>query len=328
MNIFFQNLLNRITFVFLLLCLLTHSPALKAFGQTNELTTTRPRLEVEPVALDWKSFEWPALEYNRSSLKRGAALYELPNAEVLKFEIVFLFSGGVYTTPKEKRQVLLALSSLLLLGGTKNFSYEELTHYMSKEGINLNVNTHPKGSLMLTASGLSDDFEKVINLVNEVLVSPRWETQALSTWKELNKNRFLQFIQGNTSGQQMTFVQMESMKQALGKDNHLTTYIERLSPKINDSITYEEVKSLAKEIITTQGLQVVLIGKYPLSAPKEIARVVHNIPNSDLLVPIWSPGKTTLPPQKKIKAIVISKPDMTQNILSLAYYFPTLGKLS
>ena len=77
-------------------------------GSGAPLSSQRPTTIAKPVALPWRDIAWPSLDYHRTPIAGGGALYSLLGQSGRKFRIDAVFEIGAYTLPQTKRPLLNA----------------------------------------------------------------------------------------------------------------------------------------------------------------------------------------------------------------------------
>lgn len=295
----------------------------------DSLQSIRPVIFSKPVELNWRSINWPSINYTRTPVDRGAAIYSLPSETALKFKINIIFPSGVYTLPKEERPAFGAMVDLLGLGGIGNLSFDELQNYTTEYGINLKSSLLPNGQFIISADALSQDFSKVTDLLTDMILKPRFDKTALPLWKQQSTDAFKNLLDTNTPEKQYRFIDQQANSIVFGKDHYFTSSIERSSPATLNKITYEKVKDIYKKVISRNGLNVFISGSFSQKDLETVKTLVSQIPYLDPAVKTWLPSRGMQDRNSNlIRTEIISKPDMSQCNISLRYYFPKLGKLN
>lgn len=295
----------------------------------QDLQSKRPVIFSKPIELDWHAISWPSVNYLRTPIDGGAAIYSLDNETNLKFKINIVLPGGVYTLPKEDRPAFGAMVDLLLLGGSGNYSYDELENYTSENGINIRSTILANGQIMLSADALSSDFPKVIELLRNIILKPRFDSTSLPLWKQRAKDSFKNLLDFNTFDKQYRLIEQQANSILFGKNHYLSTVIERSSPENIEKITIQKVKELNKKSVSKNGLNVFLAGSYSSGDFEKLKKLITDIPHLNPQIRFWLPTKEIEQEKmNKIRTVFITKPEMSQSNISLRYYFPKIGKLN
>ncbi|WP_397600364.1 M16 family metallopeptidase [Silvanigrella sp.] len=299
-----------------------------AYGQ-EALQSTRPIIFSKPTELNWRSITWPSINYSRIPVDGGAAIYTLPSESALKFKINIILPGGVYSLPKEDRPSYGAMVDLLAYGGIGNLNFDELQNYTTEYGINLKTSLLANGQIIISTDALTQDFSRVIDLLTDIILKPRFDKAALPLWKQQSNDAFKNLLDSNTSEKQFRFIDQQANSIIFGKDHYFATTIERSSPKSIDKINYEKIKELYKKTISRNGLNAFISGSYSQKDLDKLKNLISKIPYLEPSIRTWLPSRNIENSNlKSIRTEIITKPDMSQCNISLRYYFPKIGKLN
>ena len=277
--------------------------------------------------LDWRSIPIESIDYNRKGIKGGAALYTLPNSSSLKFRIQFVFPDGVFSNAKKDITTLNALSDLLILGGFGKKNYAEIEKILTQNAISLSTSLNELGQLTITCEALKEDFSRSINLLEELILTPIFDSKALELWKQQARNSYKSFTNANTLAIQMQFIGAEASKLAFGSQHYLATAIQRSSPKYTNAVKLTDIKNIYKKIRNRNGLIVMLSGAYPAKSEFKVKRLISKVSSDEIPTLKWVPRRLKKT-ASKVKLAIIRKPDMTQSQISLRYYYPGIGELN
>lgn len=297
-------------------------------GATGPLPTTRPTVKTKPVPLDWRSILWPTLDYTRTPIVGGAALYAISDQSAKKFRIDVLFEGGVYSTPREKRPSLGAAVDLLLQGGIGQMSFEKLQKVLTENGIQMSTRLTRTGYFQVSVEALSSDFPLALKLLEDLLLRPKFEDEALTLWKQERIDDFEALLDASNSRKQNAFIEQEAMTLAFGDDHYFATSLQRASKKSISAVKLEDVKSLAKKLINRASMNVLLSGTFSSQNHLALEKVLGALPRQLPPTFSWLPDRPKQAPSSVIKVTLIRKPDMSQAAVSLRYIFPKSGRLN
>ncbi|WP_186643612.1 M16 family metallopeptidase [Fluviispira vulneris] len=299
-----------------------------AFSQ-DSLKSIRPAVSIKPVELDWRSIKWPSINYTRIPVDGGAAIYSLHSSTALKFKVTFVFSGGVYAFPESERTAFGAFSDLITLGGFGDLNFDQIQNYTTEYGINIRSSITPLGQFVITADALSEDFPRLLSLVNNMILKPKFEEKALDLWKQQSIDAFNNLMDSNTIEKQYRFIDIEATKLAFGKEHYFAKSIERVSPSVIKKVTYDQIKNIYKRTISKNGLNVSISGSFTQKDFDSLRQLVGKIPYLEPSIKTWYPSrKMNTQNAKKINTVIIKKSDMSQSTVSLRYYYPKFGKLN
>jgi zinc protease len=112
------------------------------------------------------------------------------NKELPLVEISMVIDGGVNQDKIELPGVAGMVSSVLPQG-TKNRTPEELEEEIELLGSNINMYSG-REEITMSASSLSRNFEKTLDLMREIILEPRWDSAEFEMARIRTKNRIIQ----------------------------------------------------------------------------------------------------------------------------------------
>ena len=299
-----------------------------AFGQ-DSLQTTRPIVFSKPTELNWRSINWPSINYSRIPVDGGAAIYTLPSESALKFKINIILPGGVYAHPKEDRPSFGAMVDLLIYAGIGNLNFDELQNYTTEYGINLKTSLLANGQIIISTDALIQDYSRVIDLLTDIILKPRFDKSALPLWKQQSKDAFKNLLDSNTQEKQYRFIDQQANIIIFGKNHYFANAIERSSPAVLEKVNYDKINEIYKKSISRNGLNVFISGSFTQKDLDKLKNLIAKIPYLEPSIRTWLPSREIENQNSKlIRTEIITKPDMSQCNISLRYYFPKLGRLN
>src|SRR5688572_27650059 len=166
--------------------------ALALFSQLQDLAAADRRIPDRPEKLTF-----PALEYHppdprqyRVQLGSGPVAYLVPNRELPLVNIVVYVKSGDYLVPDGQAGLGQFLENLLIRGGTRQRSAEDLDERLAFLAANLSCSVDDTET-SLTLNLLSKDLEEGLTILREVLSEPRFQTNRF----DLRRQELLQTIQ-------------------------------------------------------------------------------------------------------------------------------------
>jgi hypothetical protein len=293
-------------------------------------TARSEKADVLEKPLDWRTIAWQSLNFSRIPVDGGAGIYALPERGVRKFRLSFLFAGGMYGFPRERAAEVSAAVDNLILGGAGNRTYEELSRYVSDNGISLETKLNEQGDLVLTVEALTADFSKALALINDVLLRPRFDKNAFQIWKQDKIDEFTSLSDAGDAKKQMRFMNYVMNRMSLGENHFLTQTLQRSSPRVLNSIQPERFAEVAKAMVARIGLNVVLSGGFSKAHVASLQSFVVAIPVGNILPEMWLVERPSpsLASGQKVRVAIIQKPDMKQASAELRIVVPHVGRLS
>lgn len=289
---------------------------------------SRPTVVSKPVPLPWRNINWPSLNFNRTAIDGGAALYTIAGETGKKLRIDLLFETGVYTVPRAMRTNLGATVDMFLLGGAGQRSYEELQRFLADNGIQVSTNISTLGQFHIALELLSGDFPKAIAALEDMILRPRFEQDALEIWKMEQKDSFKALLDGSSTRKQARFVEQEALRLAFGSDHYFAQSLARTSPPELAKVTASNIRNIASQIINRAGLNAILSGNINSQQQRALVKLLEKVPRLQPVTYSWLPDRVRSSDSKKIRMTIIQKNDLSQASLTLRYYLPKIGKLN
>ncbi|MFZ9520048.1 MAG: M16 family metallopeptidase [Silvanigrellaceae bacterium] len=302
--------------------------AIAQSGGGGALTNQRPAVVSKPVPLNWRSILWPSLNYSRTPIDGGAALYSIFGETGKKIRLDFLFETGVYSIPRQLRTNLSATVDMFLQGGAGNRNYEELQKFLSDNGIQVTTGTSQLGQFTVTVEMLSSDFNLAMSALESMLLKPRFDRDALEIWKMEQSDAFQATLDGGTARKQGRFIEQEAIRLAFGNEHYFAHALARMSKPELEKVTQDKLRQIAGLLINRAGLNVVLSGNINTKQEKAVADLIRKIPRLTPVSYSWLPDRIKSPVSNKIRIAIIRKADLSQATLTLRHYLPNIGKLN
>lgn len=322
-----RHLVHAVT-VMLALCGTATNAAAQSGSGSAGLANQRPAVLGKPVQLNWRSINWPSLNFSRTPVDGGAAMYTIPAETGKKIRLDLLFQTGVYNLPREWRTNLSATVDMFLQGGAGARNYEELQKHLADNGIQVTTTTSPLGQFLITIELLSTDFGTAVAALEDMLLRPRFDRDALEIWKMEQNDGFQAVLDGGSARKQGRFIEQEAIRLAFGSEHYFAHALARMSKPEIDKVTQDKVRQIAGLLINRAGLNVVLSGSVNSKHEKSVADLIRKIPRLAPVSYSWMPDRLKPSGSGKLRMTIIRKPDLSQCTLSLRYYLPHIGKLN
>jgi predicted Zn-dependent peptidase len=314
-----------------ILCTLSVSlpaPFAQAQSGAGALTNERPAVQSKPVPLNWRSINWPSLNFNRTAVDGGAALYSIFGETGKKIRLDLLFETGVYSLPRHMRTNLSATVDMFLQGGAGARNYEELQKFLADNGIQVTTSVSSVGQFHIAVEMLSPDFSLAMSALEDMLLRPRFDRDALEIWKMEQGDAFQALLDGGNSRKQGRFIEQEAMRLAFGSDHYFAQALARTSKPELEKVTAEKMRQIAGLLVNRAGLNVVLSGNINAKQEQSVLQLIRKIPRLTPVTYSWLPERVRTTGSNKLRMTIIRKPDLSQATLTLRYYLPAIGKLN
>jgi zinc protease len=310
-----------------LVMLFTSLMPTSSLAQDGQLSSQRPVIAAKPLQLPWRQIKWPSIDYARVSLPSGGALYTMKSTSEKKFKLDIVFRGGTFALPEADRPAMGATIEMLTLGGAGKRSYQDIQNYALSEGLQLEAQVADTGGLQLSASGLAKDFAKVIPLIEDIILRPRFDPAALDLWKQMKADEFNSTLEASSGRKQQAFVQQEASRLLFGDKHFHSRSLFRKSTKVTKNVEMAQIKKLYPSLINSTGIRILLAGGVTDANEKELQRLVAKFPAGPYQPSQWIPYR---PKYKngKTQVTIIRKPDLSQSQVSFQIYSPSFGHLN
>lgn len=174
--------------------------------------------------------------------KNDMVVYGIENNELPLVEFSLRIKGGMWLDDPQKVGVA-NLMALVMQEGTKNKTPEELQDALGQLGANINISAASE-YITINGSCLTRNYEKVMALLDEMLLEPRWDVKEFERLKQRVVNQIQQ--QG---AQPATVTQRAFLKTIYGENNILSNLpIGTLATVQN--ITLEDLKNYYDKNLT------------------------------------------------------------------------------
>lgn len=289
---------------------------------------SRPTVVSKPVPLPWRNIQWPSLNFNRKAVDGGAALYTIAGETGKKIRIDLLFETGVYTIPRNMRTNLAATVDMFLLGGAGQRNFEELQRFLADNGIQVSTNISTLGQFHIALEMLNGDFPLALSALEDMILRPRFEQDALEIWKMEQKDSFQALLDGGNSRKQARFIEQEALRLAFGSQHYFAQSLARTSPPQLEQVTANKIRQIAAQLINRAGLNAILSGNFNAKQEASLTRLLTKVPRLQPVTYAWLPDRVQTESSRKVRMTIIQKSDLSQANLTLRYYLPKIGKLN
>jgi zinc protease len=169
-----------------------------------------------------------------SSLSNGIKIYGIEQDELPLVQYSIVLDGG-HIAEEISKAGLANLTASLMNEGTKNKTPEELEDAIGLLGASIRVSSGDE-DLSINVSTLKKNFEKTIELVEEMLLEPRWDEEQF----DLAKSRVINSLKRNRANP--SYLASTTLdKLIFGKDNILSVESSGTEASVS-SITIDDLK--------------------------------------------------------------------------------------
>lgn len=168
-------------------------------------------------------------------LGNGMEVLGIENDELPLVQFTIVLKGGHYLDPLDKSGTALLLADMMM-EGTKNKTPLELEEEIERLGASINITTSST-AITISANTLARNYEKTLELVEEMLLEPRWDTAEFTLAKARLQNRLLR-----SKADPNTLAGNEFMKLVYGPEHIFSTDRQGTETTVA-AITIEDLKA-------------------------------------------------------------------------------------
>lgn len=243
-----------------------------------------------------------------ATLENGIKVYGIENRELPLVEFSLAIDGGHLFDTQEKNGVANLMTDIMM-EGTVTKTPEELEEEIELLGSNISMYT---GNLNVNirASSLSRNFRKTIDLVQEILLEPRWDEEEFNRIKTKTAND-LKRRQANPN-----YVSNKIFTEKIyGKDNIMSVPVSG-SPETIAGLTIDDLKGYYANYFSPNVTRIHIVGSITKAeAMKVLSGLEKNWAPKDVQIPTLdypeNPQNTQL--------YFVDFPDAKQSIINIGY---------
>ena len=171
----------------------------------------------------------------QTKLENGIRVAGIENKEVALVQFEIVIDGGLLLDNINKVGVANMLARMMTQG-TKNKTPQELEEAIQQLGASINVFADTE-DLSISVNTLAKNYQQTVDLVEEILLEPRWDTKEF----DLIKQSVLSTLK-QQEGSPNTIAQNQYNELLYGKENIRSRNILGTSASVN-SITMDDLKN-------------------------------------------------------------------------------------
>ncbi|MDQ3635439.1 MAG: insulinase family protein [Acidobacteriota bacterium] len=244
----------------------------------------------------------------KDKLKNGLEIYGIENTEVplVNFEIVI--DGGQLLDNKSKVGVANMLARMMTQG-TKNKTPEELEEAIQQLGASINVSAATE-DVTIRVNTLARNYRPTLELVEEILLEPRWDTKEFDLIKQSTISQIRQ-----QEAIPNAIAQNEFNKLIYGKNNIRSQNILGTIESVN-SITIDDLKAFYNKNLSPSVARMLVVGALD---KKEITTPLKTLGSKWESKTVVIPNYETPKPPTESKVYFYDVPDAKQTVISFGY---------
>lgn len=246
-----------------------------------------------------KPLQWnlPAIE--KTALKNGFKLYLLNDHTLPLFQAkIYLKSGSAYD-PQALPGVASLTTNLLIEGGTKQKTPEQVDEWLDSRAIQLSSDVG-KETTVITVTALAEQWQEALAMLKEVLLEPRWDEKRF----KLAKTKTLEWIRRQEDHPEVV-ASWTFREKVYGKDH---PWGRRPDPKAVEKIKPKDLIAFYQTYFQPNRMLLTVAGDLPGEEIKKwVEKEFKDLPEAEISEPKWE----VLPLATKPEQTAVKK-DLTQ----------------
>jgi zinc protease len=243
-----------------------------------------------------------------ATLENGIKVYGIENRELPLVEFSLVIDGGHRFDTPEKNGVANLMTDIMM-EGTASKTPEELEEEIDLLGSRISMYTSDL-NLNIRASSLSRNFGKTIDLVQEILLEPRWDEEEFDRIKTKTVNDLKRSQASPNYVSNKVFTEM-----VYGKDNIMSTPASG-SPETIDALAIDDLKRFYASYFSPNITRIHVVGSITKA---EALKALSGIEQ------IWKPKEVQIPSLEYAQGVDNTKlyfvdfPDAKQSVINIGY---------
>ncbi len=261
---------------------------------------------VEPEYGDSPDVKVP--EVWNASLNNGMEVFGIENNELPLVQFTLEIEGGLLLENINKTGVSNLMADLMMRG-TANKTPEQLEEAINELGANLNVNAG-RQTISITANTLSRNFGKTLDLVEEILLEPRWDEKEFELAKQSTLSQIAQQSANPNS------IATNAYNKILYGEDHILGYNSIGTTNSVESITIQDLKDYYNANISPSVSDFMIVGSISKS---EVTTALNQLEEQWEAKPVQIP-EFVIPEQPEAsKVYFYDVPNAKQSVLRFGY---------
>ena len=241
----------------------------------------------------------------KESLSNGMKVWGIVQNELPLVQYSIIINGGHMLDKVEKAGVA-NLVAAMMNEGTKNKTPEELEEAVGLLGASIRVNSSNE-DISVEVSSMAKNFEKTIALVQEILLEPRWDSEAF----DLAKSRIINNLKRNAASPD--YLASNTLNKLMFGDNILATDATGTEASVK-TITIDDLKDYYNKYLSPSIARFLIVGDV------DMARVKKALTDLNLK---WKPKNVVIPeikvpgPPEKSQIYFDDVPGAKQSVIAI-----------
>lgn len=250
----------------------------------------------------------PTPDIWESSTSNGIKLYGIENTETPLVQFNLNIKGGLLLDDPEKVGVANMLTDIMM-EGTKNKTPQELEEIIEELGASIRMSTG-RESITITGSTLAKNYTKVMDIVSEILLEPRWDEKEF----EIIKQRTISNIRQRESNPNS--IASNVYNKLIYGEAHIFSNNISGTPSSVESITMDDLKAYYENFLTPSNTTMHIAGAVQkIDVENSLTRIASSWVSKDVTIPEFPlPERTT-----KSQIYFVDVPDAKQSVIRLGY---------
>ena len=241
----------------------------------------------------------------KASLTNGMKIWGIAQNELPLVQYSIVLNGGHMLDKVEKAGVASLLAAMMN-EGTKNKTPEQLEDAIGLLGASIRV-TSSNEDISVEVSSMSKNFEKTIALVQEMLLEPRWDTEAFA----LSKSRTINNLRRNAASPD--YLASSTLNKLMFGDNILAIDAMGTDASVA-AITIEDLKDYYNKYISPSLSRFIVVGDIDQS---KVMKALNGLNQKWKLKDISIPEIKIPAPPEKSQIYFVDVPGAKQSVISI-----------
>ena len=250
----------------------------------------------------------------KASLSDGMKIWGIVQNELPLIQYSIVIDGGHMLDKTEKAGVA-NLVAAMLNEGTKNKTPEQLEDAIGLLGASIRVSSGNE-DITVEVSSMSKNFEKTLALVQEILLEPRWDSEAFA----LAKSRIVNNLKRNAASPD--YLASSTLNKLMFGDNILSIDATGTETSVN-AITIDDLKEYYAKYFSPSISRFLIVGDIDqIKVKSALADLNKNWKPKEVVIPaIKVPG-----PPEKAQIYFVDVPGAKQSVISIGA--PSLPRIN
>lgn len=244
----------------------------------------------------------------KADLANGMEVYGIEQNEIPTVNFSLVIEGGHLLDDKNKNGVANLMTDIMM-EGTANKTPEQLEEEIELLGASINMYT-TRESIVVQGNTLTRNFGKTIDLVAEILLEPRWDTEEFARIKTSTINQ----IKRNAANPNV--VARDVYNKLLYGEDHIFSYPTSGSEESVEAITMDDLKAFYQANFSPSISRFHIVGKI------DEATALNNLKD---LEERWEAKEVTIPEypiannRDKASLYFVDIPNAKQSVINIGY---------